>query len=145
MFLTCNTSNLGYDGTAPAGITEYEWTDEGLTFRCPGDDGFNGRAKEIKVLGYSSPINVGNSEQATLVKTITNPASGGQLVYVNIPNDFAYYAVIAKDESGNTSQLMIDGGPLSKEEIKASGEASSDDGGGGGSSGLCFINSVISL
>ena len=141
----CNTSNLGYDGTAPAGITEYEWTDEGLTFRCPGDDGFNGRAKEIKVLGYSSPINVGNSEQATLVKTITNPASGGQLVYVNIPNDFAYYAVIAKDESGNTSQLMIDGGPLSKEEIKASGEASSDDGGGGGSSGLCFINSVISL
>ncbi len=140
-----NTSNLGYDAVAPAGITEYEWTSDGLTFRCPGDDGLNGRAKEIKVLGYSSPINVSNFNEATVLKTIANPAAGNQLVYVNMPNDFAYYAVIAKDEAGNTSQLMLEGGPMTKEQIKAAGEASSDSGGGGGSSGLCFVNSAVSL
>jgi hypothetical protein len=140
----CNTSNLGYDATAPAGITEYEWTPEGLTFRCPGDDGFNGRAREIKVLGYTSPINVGNREQASVLKTITNPASGGQLVYVDIPDDYAHYAVIARDDAGNTTQLMIEGGPLSKEEAKASGEASSDNS-GGGSSGICFISTAAGI
>jgi hypothetical protein len=140
-----NTSNLGHDAVAPAGITEYEWTSDGLTFRCPGDDDLNGRAKEIKVLGYSSPINVSNFKEATVLKTIANPATGNQLVYVNIPNDFAYYAVIAKDEAGNTTQLMLEGGPMTKEQIKAAGEAASDSGAGGGSSGLCFINSAVSL
>jgi hypothetical protein len=136
-----NTSNLGNDAIAPAGITEYEWTSDGFTFRCPGDDGLYGRAKELKIYGYSSPINNGNINEASLVKTITSPANGGLLVYLDIPNEFAYYAVIAKDDAGNTTQLMLEGGPMTKEQIKAAGEASSDD--GGGNSGLCFINLAI--
>ena len=136
-----NTSNLRIDAVAPAGITEYEWTIDGLTFKCPGDDGFIGKAKEIKILGYSFPINAGNFKIATVVKTITNPAEGGNLVYVNIPNDFAYYAVIANDKAGNTTQLMLDGGPMAREQIQAAGEDSTDD--SSGSSGWCFINSAL--
>jgi hypothetical protein len=136
-----NTSNLRVDGLSPAGINEYEWTTDGLTFICPGDDGFEGKAKEIKILGYSFPVNAGNYKNATVVKTITNPAEGGKLVYVKIPDNFAYYAVIAKDRAGNTSQLMLDGGPMAKEQIKAEAEGPTDD--SGRSSGWCFINSAL--
>ena len=60
---------------------------------------------------------------------------------MKIPDDFAYYAVIAKDKAGNTTQLMLDGGPMAKEQIQVEAEGSTDD--SPSSSGWCFINSAL--
>ncbi len=141
----CNTSNLNVDAVAPASVTEYTWTDEGLVFKCPGDDGFNGRAKEIKIFGSNVEIDAATIKEATLVTQI-KPATGGAVVYVDIPNDYLYYAVIAYDEAGNSSVLPLVPGSI-KEVGKLSAEstqqAQGDD--GGGSSGLCFVNTAVGL
>jgi hypothetical protein len=136
------TSNLKYDGIAPAAVTSYKWEDGEMQFKCPGDDGYNGKAKSISIYGYSEPINLGNISRAVLVKQIT-PITGGKTVYVKMSDDYAYYAVITKDEAGNTSQLPISGGIGGDGKLVLDESASGDDGGGGG--GLCFINSAINL
>jgi FG-GAP-like repeat/Subtilase family len=141
----CNTSNLRVDAVSPASVTEYTWTDDGLVFKCPGDDGYNGKAKEIKVFGSNIDIDVTTIKEATLIKQI-KPVTGGAKVYVNIPNNFSHYAVIAYDESGNSSQLpLIPGGikEVRKLSVESTQQAQSDN--SSGSSSLCFVNTAITL
>jgi hypothetical protein len=140
-----NTSNSRVDAVAPALVTEYFWTDDGLAFRCPGDDGYNGKAKAVKIFGSNKDIDVATIKDATMVKQIT-PVTGGDTVYVKISNEFAHYAVIAYDEYGNLSQLPLVPGTI-KEVSNLSGEdsqeAQSDS--GSGSSGWCFVNSAAHI
>ena len=136
------TSNLRHDGVAPASVTSYKWEDSEMLFKSPGDDGFNGKAKSMSIYGYSEPINLGNISRAFLVKQIT-PITGGKTVYVKMSDDYVCYAIISKDEAGNTSQLPISGGIGDDGKLVVGESDSGDDGGSGG--GLCFINSAISL
>jgi hypothetical protein len=133
------TSNLKTDAVAPAAVTEYKWEGDEFSFRCPGDDGFNGKAKTVSIYGYSEPINIGNISYASLLRQIT-PVNDGNTVYIQMPRDYECYAVVAVDEAGNRSQLPLAGGiPAGGQPISA--EAAPDDGGGGGG-GMCFINTA---
>ena len=139
----CNTSNLGYDATAPAAVTSYKFEEGEFTFKCPGGDGFNGRAKAVSIYGYSEPINVGNFAYATLVTHI-KPVENGKDVYLKMPDDHKCYAIVAVDEAGNRSQLPLTGGiPESGQPVLS--ENAPDDGGGGSSGGLCFLTTAIHI
>lgn len=134
------TSNLRTDAVPPANVTEYEWTDDGFTFRMPGDDGYKGKAKSVSIYGYDSPINAGNISNAILIKSVGTSANG-KMVYINMPDDYKCYAVIATDEAGNRNQLFLEGGLMtdsSGKGIKVSAEESDS----GGSGGNCFISTA---
>lgn len=131
-----NTSNLGSDATPPASVTDLTRTAGVLTFTCPGDDGFAGRAALLKIYGSTRPIDVTSIRDATLIKQ-TNAAAGGSAMSVAIPDAYPYYAVIAVDEAGNASQLPLEVGSVVPEETDA-GASGSDDHDGG----LCFITTA---
>ncbi len=134
------TSNLRTDAVPPANVTEYEWTDDGFTFRMPGDDGYNGKAKTVCIYGYDSPINAGNIRNATLLKSLVTSANG-KMVYINMPDDYRCYAVVATDEAGNKNQLFLEGGLITDSNGKGV-QVSSEESDSGSSGGACFINTA---
>jgi len=138
----CTTSNLRTDAKAPSAVTSYKWEDDTLTFTCPGDDGFDGKAKTIEIRGHSEPINVSNFAYSALVKSVL-PITGGKMLNVKMPDDYSYYAVVAYDENGNRSQLPISGGIAGDGKLVLGEEGSADSDSGSG--GMCFVGSAVSI
>jgi hypothetical protein len=134
------TSNMRTDAEAPANVTEYEWTDDGFTFRMPGDDGYRGNAKSVCIYGYDSPVNAGNIMNATLLKSLVT-AANGKMVYINMPDNYRCYAVVATDEAGNRNQLFLEGGLMTDSSGKGI-KVSTEESDSGGSGGNCFISTA---
>jgi hypothetical protein len=101
------TSNLSTDATAPAGVTSYTVYKDGISFICPGDDGFAGKAKEIILFGDNNPIDAFSIRELKPVKTVES-AEGGSLIKIALERLYKYYAVAAVDEAGNVSQTPLD-------------------------------------
>jgi hypothetical protein len=134
-----SSSNSGTDAVAPASVTDIEAFDGGIRFSCPGDDGYDGLARKVLIYGSDDPIDAETVKSAELVSEAA-PLKGGQEMSVNIEKGYRYYAVVAIDEAGNSSQL-----PLTAAEIPVTPEAEIDAGQGSdsGSSGWCFISSSL--
>ena len=131
-----NTSNLATDAIPPAAVISYAWTDDGFSFTCPGDDGFIGQAQLLKIFGANRPIDVTTISAAALVKQVY-PATGGTTVYVQMPNDYTYYTVIAYDGAGNASQLPLSASAKPEE---GGDETPASEGGDGG---WCFVKTTL--
>lgn len=128
------SSNSSVDAVPPASVTDMHWTgDNEIEFTCPGDDGFNGRARRIQIYGSTSPINVYSIRDAVLIEEVP-PGMGGFAMQVEIANEHAHYAIIAYDEAGNASQLVISTPDISPEEEPETSKPKHSSG-----NGICFI------
>jgi hypothetical protein len=130
-----STSNTATDAVPPASVTEIKLVDGGLKFKCPGGNGWYGKATEIVLYAANEPITAYNLANAKLLNSYV-PIEGGKELFVRMDTSaFSHYAVVAKDASGNASQLSIpkEGGKVSTEE----GSSSS------GKSSWCFITTSI--
>ena len=130
-----NTSNLSTDAIPPAAVTDYKWIDDSIEFLCPGDDGFNGRAREIRIYTYGCPIDASNIAYASLVKEVL-PQEGGTTMRVDLDTRYDYIAIIAIDDAGNISQLPLSSATVTPEESDGSPWIYGED----DDHGLCFIN-----
>jgi hypothetical protein len=100
------TSNSRTDAIAPAVVTSVDKADGGIQFRCPGSDGWHGKAQEVKIYGHNEPIDVENFKNAEMLMSMV-PVEGGTLVKANVNSSFSNYAVVATDKAGNMSQLPL--------------------------------------
>ncbi len=109
------------DGSAPAPIddlalTLIDSTKVGLTWTATGDDWDSGQATSYDLRYSTSPITSANFDAATQVSDAPAPQIAGTtesfVVTGLLPSTTYYFAIKAKDEGGNTSDLSNVVSPL---------------------------------
>jgi WD40 repeat protein len=102
------------DAVPPAAITDLRVSDMQeedlvLEWTAPGDDGMTGRANAYDLRYAQEPITQANWDAAQVVPVVPQPAEAGTrettIVSGLQPNTLYDFAIVATDQSGNTSPL----------------------------------------